>query len=123
MSNKNTPFSQQLAYLSRGLFDSEATEKLAEVVQSVRETGKTGEFALIIKVTKLNARDENALKLAPTIKVKIPKQAPYETIMFSTADGDLLRDDPHQSSLELEVVTKPRRADLLVTPQQPKQMQ
>jgi ribosomal protein S28E/S33 len=104
MSNHNTPFSQQLAFLSKGCLDEELTELLSEVVKAVRETGKTGSLTLTLKVQMLNNRDENAVKITPAVKSKLPELAPYETIMFSTGDGDLLRDDPNQRKLPLEEV-------------------
>lgn len=112
MTTKNVPFSQQVAYLSRGCLDEELTEALAEVVKAVRDTGKSGELTFKIKVSMLNMRDENAVKLTPSVKTKKPEMAPYETIMFSTGDGDLLRDDPKQHKLELQEVPKRERGPL-----------
>lgn len=109
MSQHNTPFSQQLAFLSKGCLNDELTELMAEVVKAVRETGKSGSLTLTLKVQMLNNRDENAVKITPAVKSKKPKLAPYETIMFSTGDGDLLRDDPNQRKLPLEEVpARPR---------------
>ena len=104
MSTKNTPFSQQMAFLNKGMLDDELTEELAELVKKVRETGKSGTLTLTLKVGMLNRRDENAVKITPAVKTRLPEMAPFETIMFSTADGDLLRDDPQQRNLDLEVV-------------------
>lgn len=101
-----TPFSQQLAFLSRGSLDAELTQVLAEVVKAVRDSGKSGAVTLKIKVSMLNERDENAVKLVPEVSTRIPKLAPYESILFSTADGDLLRDDPKQRKLDLREVPK-----------------
>jgi hypothetical protein len=102
-----TPFSQQLAFLSRGALDAELTQALADVVKAVRDTGKAGAVTLTIKVGKLDGRDEDALRLTPAVTVKTPKLPPYESVMFSTADGDLLRQDPKQRQLDLREVQKP----------------
>lgn len=104
MSNHNTPFSQQIAFMSRGVLDAELTEELASVVKAVRETGKAGEITLKIKVRKLDNRNEDAVRLTPVVSAKVPQLPPYDTIMFSTGDGDLLRDDPHQQKLPLQEV-------------------
>lgn len=101
-----TPFSQQLAFLSRGALDAELTQALADVVKAVRDTGKAGAVTLTIKVGKLDGRDEDALRLTPAVTVKTPKLPPYESVMFSTADGDLLRQDPKQRQLDLREVQK-----------------
>ncbi len=103
----STQFSQQVAYLGRGSLDAELTEALASVVKAVRETGKSGVLTLQLKVSKLNARDENAVKITPRVATKKPELAPYESVMFSTYDGDLLRNDPNQRQLDLQEVPKP----------------
>jgi hypothetical protein len=46
----------------------------------------------------LNTRDENTMKVTPKVTRTIPELDRADTIMFSTADGDLLRDDPAQPS-------------------------
>lgn len=104
-----TPFSQQLAHFSKGCLDEELTEEMADVVKAVRETGKAGTITLTLKVQKLNARDENAVQITPSVKSKKPELAPYTTVMFSTGDGDLLRDDPNQRKLDLQEVPAPAR--------------
>ena len=111
-----TSFSQQLAFLSRGTLDFELTEGMAELVKAVRDTGKAGAITLTIKVSKLNGRDEDALKLAPSVSVKSPTLPAYESVMFSTADGDLLRADPRQRVLDLQQVPKKETGPLQKVP-------
>jgi hypothetical protein len=103
--NKNTtPFSQQLAYINKGTLDAELTEALAEVIKAVRETGKKGAVTLTLNCSMLNTRDENTMKVTPKVTRTIPELDRADTIMFSTADGDLLRDDPAQTQLDLKVI-------------------
>nr|DAY87246.1 MAG TPA: hypothetical protein [Caudoviricetes sp.] len=52
----------------------------------------------------LNTRDENTMKVTPKVSRTIPELDRADTIMFSTADGDLLRDDPSQTQLDLKVI-------------------
>ena len=40
------------------------------------------------------------------MKSNIPELPMAETIMYSTYDGDLLRDDPVQQKLDLQVVNR-----------------
>lgn len=103
---EQTPFAQQIAYLNRGVLDEELTEAMAEVVKSVRETKKQGTLTLTLKVSLLNTSNEDAVKITPTVKASIPELPRAETIMWSTADGDLLRNDPVQQQLDLKVITK-----------------
>jgi hypothetical protein len=104
MSAEKTPFSQQIAFMSKGMLDDELTEVLAEVVRAVRETGKQGTVSLNLKIGMLNRADENTMKITPTITHKAPEADRAEAIMWSTADGDLLRNDPDQRALDLREV-------------------
>ncbi|RYH30898.1 hypothetical protein EV018_24855, partial [Citrobacter freundii] len=52
----------------------------------------------------LNTRDENTMKVTPKVSRTIPELDRADTIMFATADGDLLRDDPAQTQLDLKVI-------------------
>ncbi|MBP2856152.1 hypothetical protein J8657_00890 [Dickeya oryzae] len=111
--NKQTPFSQQVAYINKGTLDAELTEALAEVIKSVRETGKKGAITLTLNVSMLNTRDQNAVKVTPAVKTSKPELGQADTIMFSTADGDLLRDDPAQVKMDLTVVdAEPKAAPI-----------
>lgn len=106
--NKNaTPFSQQLAYINKGTLDAELTEALSTVVKAVLETNKKGSVTLTLNCAPLNKRNENTMKISPKVTVSIPELDRAETIMFSTADGDLLRDDPAQTQLDLKVIEQP----------------
>ncbi len=113
MSENKTPFSQQIAYINKGTLDAELTEALAEVIKSVRETGKKGAVTLTLNVSMLNTRDENAVKVTPAVKTSKPELDKADTIMFSTANGDLLRDDPDQVQMDLTVIdTTPKAAPI-----------
>ncbi len=100
----NTPFSQHLVYLNKGTLNDELTEVLADVVKAVRDSGKQGSVTLQLKVSMLNKRDEDTVKLTPVVKHQIPELDRAETIMWSTADGDLLRNDPDQQDTSLRTV-------------------
>lgn len=93
-----------MTYLNKGTLNDELTEVLADVVKAVRETGKAGSLTLTLKVSMFNKADENIVKISPSVSSKIPEGERAETIMWSTADGDLLRNDPHQPINELKQV-------------------
>ncbi|MEC5321197.1 hypothetical protein VSX61_20030 [Brenneria populi subsp. brevivirga] len=103
-AENKTPFSQQIAYINKGTLDAELTEALADVIKAVRETRKKGSVTLTLNLAMLDSRTENTLKITPDIKFSIPKLEMADTIMFSTADGDLLRDDPDQIQMDLKVI-------------------
>lgn len=102
-----TPFSQQIAYLGKGAIDEEATDALAQVVQAVRTTRKKGQVTLVIDVSMLDQRSEDSVAIQASVKQKVPQLPSPKTVMFSTHDGDLLRDDPDQQTLELRQVEQP----------------
>ena len=52
----------------------------------------------------LNTRTENQIKIAPMVNSKIPELDREESIVFSTADGDVLFDDPSQLKMDLKTV-------------------
>ncbi len=104
MSDKHiTPFSQNLSYLEKGCLDAELTEQLAEVIQGVRETGKQGTITLQLKVSLMKG-SEDTVTIQSTVNNKVPQLDRAQTIMWSTHDGDLIRNDPHQQSLDLKTV-------------------
>lgn len=107
--NKCTPFSQQLAYINKGTLDAELTETLAMIIKAVRETRKKGSVTLTLNCEMLNTRTEDTIKVTPDVKFSKPKLELADTIMFSTIDGDLLRDDPDQIKMNLQVVDTPAK--------------
>ena len=44
------------------------------------------------------------MKVTPKVTRSIPELERADTIMFSTHDGSLLRDDPDQHQLDLKVI-------------------
>ena len=100
----NTPFSQHIAYLGKGMLEAELTEELSELIRAVRDTGRAGELTLKLNVKMHSARDENTVIITPSVSNRKPKFDLAPAIMFSTAGGDLLRNDPDQPELELKTV-------------------
>jgi ribosomal protein S28E/S33 len=112
--NQVTPFSQTLAYLEKGSLDSELTDQLADVIKGVRETGKQGTVTLQLKVALMKGT-EDTVTLQSTVTNKVPHLDRAQTIMWSTHDGDLVRNDPTQQSLDLKTVETPTQSAELKT--------
>lgn len=108
MTEQRTPFSQLVAHLGKGSIDATATDELAELVQSVRETRKKGSITLQIDVAMLDKASENAVKMTAQVTSKPPKSELPATIGYSTYDGEILRDDPDQPALDLKQVEPPQ---------------
>ncbi|MDY0427733.1 hypothetical protein NMV24_12310, partial [Pasteurella multocida] len=89
---------------NRGELNDELTEVLANVIKAVRDTRKQGSVTLNLKISMLNTRTENQIKITPMVSSKIPELDREESIVFSTADGDVLFDDPNQIKMDLKTV-------------------
>lgn len=113
-----TPFSQHLVYLNKGTLNDELTDIMGVVVKAVRDTGKQGTVTLQLKVSMLNKRDEDTVKITPTVKSSIPELDRAETIMWSTADGDLLRNDPDQQDVALKSVDESNKKAVQLSDQE-----
>ena len=98
-------FSQLLAFFNRGELNDELSAEMTELVKMVRLTGKQGSISLTIKIAKANKRDEDTIKVTPQFKTTLPQLDQAEMIMFSTHDGDILRNDPRQSEINLKEVS------------------
>ena len=101
---KQTQFSKTLSQLNRGELDDELTNVISEVIKAVRSTRKQGSVTLNLKISMLNTRTENQIKITPMVNSKIPELDREESIVFSTADGDVLFDDPSQLKMDLKTV-------------------
>ncbi|GGA80623.1 hypothetical protein GCM10011369_23200 [Neiella marina] len=98
-----TPFSQTLAYLEKGCLDAELSEQLADVIKGVRDTGKQGTVTLQLKVSLMKGT-EDTVSITSSVNSKVPQLDRAQTIMWSTYDGDLIRNDPNQRALDLKTV-------------------
>lgn len=96
------PITDTLRQLRHGVFLDEASEALANVVKGVQETGKAGKLTIEINVKK--ATRGGAMILLDKIKATVPQDAPAETMLFATPEGNLQADDPNQRKLDLKAV-------------------
>lgn len=77
-------------------------DKLAEVIASVNETGKSGTLTLTLKV---KPNGEDALTISSDVKAKTPEPAVGDAIFFT--DGqNLFRRNPRQADIEDEIAKK-----------------
>lgn len=110
--NTLTPFNQTLAKLNRGELNDELTALLADVIKAVRETRKQGTVTVSLNVAMLNSRTEDTIKITPKVSHKIPELDREESIVFSTANGDVLFDDPNQVKMDLKAVDEKPKGEL-----------
>ena len=102
-----TAFSEVMRTARSGLFDTIATEKLNEVVKSVRDTGKKGKLTVTLTIEQ---NGDNGMKIDCRIKEDIPSNSLGDALMFDDIDGNLHRKDPQDMfSGPIGTVEEPRR--------------
>lgn len=101
---KRTPFNLAIARMRGGVINQDLTDKMEEVIKAVRETGKQGTVTLTLKIKKLSAADEDRLVISPIVASNVPQEALPDEIVWSTADGDMLLENPTQTALDLAEV-------------------
>lgn len=98
------PITDTLRLLHGGVFIDECSEKLAEVVRSVDETGKAGKLTITLDLKKSGG----ALAIAAKVTNKAPEQKADEDLMWPTVEGNLSLDNPAQRKLDLKPVDNPK---------------
>lgn len=96
---KGNGFAQVLAQHRDGFSLEEASEKLTELVQRVRQTGRSGTITVALKVGPASKGAGNALIIHDKITVRLPEMDREASIMFANDDHQLQREDPRQKKL------------------------
>lgn len=95
------PFADVLRELSGGNTYEELTSALAEVVEAVIETRKSGSISISLSI---KPNGDGAVMITDDIKTKVPQPARGTTVFFATSGGSLVRQDPRQQDLPLRRV-------------------
>lgn len=92
------PFATFLMEHAKGMSHDDLSQALRDLVLKVEETGKAG--TLTYKLTiKPQPKVEGAVLIADSIKSSLPEMDRPESIFFATDTGDLVRNDPRQTSI------------------------
>lgn len=95
------PITDTLRHIGGGVFIDTASDKLAELVAAVDNSGKAGKLTLDVTVKK--ATRGGAMIVTGKVRLTKPAEEPMETMLFATPEGNLVADDPHQQKLDLKV--------------------
>lgn len=95
------PITDTIRNIGGGVFIDTASDKLAELVAAVDNTGKAGRINLTITVKK--ATRGGAMHITGKVKLTKPAEEPMEAMLFATPEGNLVADDPYQQKLDLKV--------------------
>jgi hypothetical protein len=87
------PFAEILSEVNKGVVADDAATKLAELVASVRETGKGGSVTVTVKVDPFKG-NETILKVSGQVVLKAPKSEAPASIFYPDESGNLSRNDP-----------------------------
>lgn len=93
------PITETLRILQGGLFLDDCSDKLAEAVKAVDETGKAGKLTITLDLKKSGG----ALAISAKVTNKAPEPKPDEDLLYPTVEGNLTMDNPHQRKLDLQV--------------------
>lgn len=96
-----------IRHIGGGEFVDVASDKLAELVTAVDSTGKAGKLDLTITVKK--ASRGGAMLVVGKVRLTKPAEEPMEAMLFSTPEGNLVQDNPHQQALDLKTVPSDTR--------------
>ncbi|MCK1459143.1 hypothetical protein IVB34_12685 [Bradyrhizobium sp. 2] len=94
-------FLDVLSQIRGGAALTDAAKDLQELVQAVRDTGKSGKLTFSITVEPDKA-DETVVTLQPDVTLKLPKKARAKGIFYMDRHGTLTREDPRQLELLAE---------------------
>lgn len=100
------PITDTLRLLQGGVFLDVCSEKLAEAVKSVDETGKAGKVTITLDLK----RAAGAISISAKVTNKVPEAKADDDLMWPTVEGNLSLDNPNQQKLDLrQVETQPLR--------------
>lgn len=92
------PFTDVLRDHRNGKLVDALTERLALVVAAVRETGKSGEIKLALKIAPAKGDDET-FEIIPSIKCMVPERDLPKGLFYADEENNLLREPPRGGAL------------------------
>lgn len=92
------PITDILREIRKGRAVDLASQRFAELIQAVDDTGKGGELTITLKV-KPEKGGGSQKTIIPIVKVKMPEADLAEAVFFSDSQGDLHRSDPSQREM------------------------
>ena len=100
--SQGKPVTDVIRDLRGGLFVANATEELAALVERIQDSGKKGSLTITLELTP-SGKGNRIMHVKPKLTVKMPpKPDTDEAAIFYVERGQLLRDDPNQTKLDLD---------------------
>lgn len=95
------PITHALRMLDGGAFLDIAGDKLAALVKSIEDTGKSGTLTIKLELKRVGG---GAIQITPHISCKTPEAKPEATLLWATVEGNLTVENPSQQKLDLRSV-------------------
>lgn len=96
-------FESVLRNQRKGNMAAELSEKLQQLTKAVMSIGKPGKITLVLSVDP-NSGDGSCVSVEDKIELKLPQATKPKSIFYTTEEGQLVRDNPEQKTLDLKVV-------------------
>ena len=103
MSKRNPSFVDTLKALRRGETSDELDAAITECISATELTGKTS--SITVKLV-IKPKGFGAFTIADDVKSTLPKFDRESTVLFTDANGNLVREDPRQQKLDLKQLDK-----------------
>ena len=97
-------FMRTLADIRTGSAAGEASDALQKLITAVRATGKGGTLTVKLKIKPATTGDCAMVTIEDDVEVKLPKPNRAQSLMYTTEDGSLTRQDPRQMEIPLRIV-------------------
>jgi len=101
-------YEKTLRELRKGAAITELSEKLAALLQAVRDTGRPGQLVHKIVVSPASAGDVLTLTFKDKVDTKLPERPLPATIFYLNDDNTVQRTDPRQKEFEISEVPAPQ---------------
>ena len=96
---ERAPFAAWLRDQNSGRLHEELTEQMHDLVEAVRDTGKTGTLTLTVKVGPFRG-DVQMLQVEDKVAVKKPAHDRKTALWYPDGKNNLHRSDPRQDALD-----------------------
>lgn len=96
------PFAEFMREHRNGTTHDELSDRLQELVTAVVDENRGGKLTLTISVKPVGK--SGGLEVAAEVKLAAPKPVAGVSIFFATPEGNLVRQDPRQATMELREV-------------------
>lgn len=93
------PITDMLREHRNGRLVDHMTDRLAEVVAAVRETGKSGSITLKLTISPSKGDEADAIEVIPNVSAKMPEKDLAKALFYADESNSLVRESPTQRGI------------------------